>query len=69
MSASGTQMAVKPTAKEKENQWPFAIVLMVCAALGFVLTRLRDGWAEDVAWFAISICLGALVMLFRQMRS
>ncbi len=62
-------MPAKPDHPAEQNQWPLAVVLVVCAAMGFVLTRLRDGWAEDAAWLAISICAGALVMLFRQSRT
>lgn len=61
-------MADRVPSNEARPQWPLALLLTVCAALGFVLTRLRDGWAEDVAWLAVSICLGALVMLFREWR-
>ncbi len=56
----------KPAAKPAG--WPLVLTLIASIVAGFVLTRLRDGWAEDVAWLAISIAAGALVMLFREHR-
>ncbi|MBL4618336.1 MAG: hypothetical protein JKY46_11635 [Robiginitomaculum sp.] len=57
-------MPERPQTTKSQSQLPLVLILIACAIMGFVLTLMRDGWAEDVAWLAVSICLGALVMLF-----
>ncbi|MBL4596208.1 MAG: hypothetical protein JKX99_06485 [Robiginitomaculum sp.] len=61
------------TIKQSDNQnaqskIPFALVLVACAGLGFVLTQVRDGFAEDVAWVAIAVSIGGLFGLFWRSR-
>jgi len=59
----------KPKHPQKPAQWPLVVTLLISIVGGFVLTRMRDGWPEDIAWLAISIAAGALVMLFRERRA
>jgi hypothetical protein len=54
-----------PDQETTRRQWPFALVLVFGAVLGLVLTQMRDGWPENVAWLAVSVCAGGLVSLFR----
>jgi hypothetical protein len=57
-------MPERPQTTKAQSQLPLVLILVACAIMGLILTQMRDGWAEDVAWLAVSICLGALVMLF-----
>lgn len=61
-------MAVREEAADKpENllqKLPMALALMAGLVAAWWLTQIRDGWAENLAWFAMSLCAGGLYGLF-----
>lgn len=61
-------MAVHSEPSEKPeklvDKLPLALALIAGMLVAWWLTQNRDGWAEHIAWFALSMCAGGLYGLF-----
>lgn len=61
-------MAVHEETTEKPEKLveklPMALALVAGLIASFWLAQHRDGWAENLAWFAMSMCAGGLYGLF-----